>query len=300
MISAIVPVFAVILLGYALSRFHFPGDAFWPLAERITYYVLFPALLVSKLAPADLGGGAPALAMATFCAALVLGGILLALRRRLGFDGPAFSSVFQGSVRMNTYIGLAGAAALYGDLGITLSAVVILGTVILNNLMCVTVVARHGAARNGHGAGLLMEVLRNPLILGCGAGLALNASALPLPGVFFETLDVLSRAALPMGLLAVGAGLRFSHMGSDARGIAAAIVCGLIVFPLLAAGSCMLFGVHGEARAVAVLFAALPTASSSFILARQLGGDTELMASIITVQTMASALTIPTAMALLA
>ncbi|BBD06764.1 AEC family transporter [Desulfovibrio ferrophilus] len=293
MISALAPVFAAILLGYALSRFRFPGEGFWPQAERITYFVLFPALLINKLSTAEFGTEATAMATALIGTGLITALGLLALRRRLPFEGPAFTSVFQGSIRVNTYVGLAGAAAMFGDQGIALSAVALLAIVSLNNLLCVPVLARYGSKASGSSQGLLLELMRNPLILGCVAGFTLNASGLPLPSAFHDTLAVIGRAALPMGLLAVGAGLKPGSIAQGLPGIALSSAIKLMVFPLLAMALCILLGVDGPALTVAVLFCALPTASSCYILARQLGGDTTLMATIITVQTVASALTIP-------
>lgn len=293
MISALAPVFAAILLGYALSRFRFPSEDFWPQAERITYFVLFPALLVNKLSSAEFGNETMAMGAALAGTGLLTAMLLLGLRRRLPFTGPAFTSIFQGSIRVNTYVGLAGAAAMFGDQGIALSAVALLVIVTLNNLLCVPVLAHYGSKSNGRTAELLQELLRNPLILGCIAGFALNASGLPLPSAFHETLAVIGRAALPMGLLAVGAGLRPGSIADGLPGVVLSSTFKLALFPLLALGLCALLGVDGPALTVAVLFCALPTASSCYILARQLGGDTTLMATIITVQTVASALTIP-------
>ena len=53
--AALGPVFLLILLGALLRRLEFPDAAFWPQAERLTYYVLFPAMLVYKLALAEVG-----------------------------------------------------------------------------------------------------------------------------------------------------------------------------------------------------------------------------------------------------
>ncbi|MBU1002214.1 MAG: AEC family transporter [Proteobacteria bacterium] len=293
MISALAPVFAAILLGYALSRFRFPGDGFWPQAERITYFVLFPALLVNKLSTATFDAETSAMAMALGGTIVLTALGLLLLRRRLPFDNPAFSSIFQGAIRVNTYVGLAGAAAMFGDQGIALSAVALLVIVPLNNLLCVPVLARYGSKGNGAGMGLLLELMRNPLLLGCVAGFMLNASNLPLPEAFHETLAVIGRAALPMGLLAVGAGLKPGGISQRLPAIAVSSLFKLVGYPLLALMLCTLLGVDGPALTVVVLFSALPTAVSSYILARQMGGDTTLMATIITVQTVASALTIP-------
>jgi hypothetical protein len=298
MLNALVPVFTVIAIGYLLRRAGFPGDGFWAQAERMTYLLLFPALLINTLSRADFNDASTLPMALGLMAALVLTGAgLLALRERLRLPGPAFSSVFQGGLRINTYVGLALAAGLYGPRGLALAAVAMVAMIPVLNLMCVPVVARLGGGANGRGHRLALELAKNPLILGCVAGFALNLSGLRLPASLAETLAVLGRAALPMGLLAVGAGLRPRALGNALRPILWASGIKLVAMPLVTAPLCALLGVRGPALAVAVIFAALPTATSSYILARQLGGDAELMAALLTTQTVLSALTLPVAVA---
>ncbi len=294
MLAALAPVFAIILLGYALKRAGFPGDAFWPAAERATYFLFFPALLFGNLARGDFGNLAAApMALALAAALLLVAGSLLASRTRLPFDGPAFTSVFQGAIRPNTYVGLAGAAALYGPRGLTLAAMAIVAMIPMVNLLCVPTVSRYGTrGRNGLGPTVL-EVVRNPLILACAAGFVGGILNLPFPRALFDIVDILARAALPLGLLAVGAGLRFGGMAPRATGMAVSSSLKLAVLPLLALAGLRLLGVTGEPAIIAVLFTAIPTSASSYILARQLGGDEALMASIITFQTLVSAATLP-------
>lgn len=300
MFNALAPVFALILLGYAFKRLDFPAKAFWPEAERITYYLFLPALFVNNLAGADFSR----LAAAPLAAALALGiaiaaTLLLLARPALGLDGPAFSSVFQGGIRMNTYVGLAGAAALMGQRGLTLSAVALIAMIPLINFFCVPVVSHFGGKNAGGLAGKLLEIARNPLILACLGGFAINLAGIPLPQSVRDLLALLGRTALPLGLLAVGAALEFRSAAIHARGIALSAAVKLALLPALTAALCAALGVGGEERAVAVLFAALPTSSSSYILARQLGGDTSLMAAIITAHTLVSFATLPLVLALL-
>ena len=141
--------------------------------------------------------------------------------------------------------------------------------------------------------GILRELAKNPLILSCAAGFSLNLLGLRLPAAIGETLRILGSASLPMGLLAVGAGFRFSSVGTHLRGVAASSLCKLVLLPLLTAACCDLLGVSGAALGAAVIFTAIPVSASSFILARQMGGDHGLMAAIITVETLAAALTMP-------
>jgi predicted permease len=294
-LAALAPVFLLILFGHLMKRGGFPGDGFWIPAERLTYYVLFPALLVGNLARAplaDVSLGPFALALVASWSAVALA--LLLLGRWLTMDGPGFTSVVQGGIRFNTYVGLAAAEALFGTAGLTLAAVVIAVLVPLVNVLCVGVLNRHGSAgMPGWGA-----VLRG--ILACLLGILLNASAVGLPWGSGEVLDIIARAALPLGLLAVGAGLDARTIRDRHGAVVAVSAVKLVGLPLVAFAVAWSLGLPPAERAIAVLFAALPTAPSAYILARQMGGDAQLVAGMLTLQTIAAVLTLPLMLAWLA
>lgn len=300
MFSALLPVFIIIFMGYACKHLGFPGEGFWGAAERMTYFVFFPALLINKLAFASFAESmALPMAASIMLTIIVLSACLFLFRPRRLWTGPTFSSVFQGSIRFNTFVGLAAASALTGPSGVTLAAVAIIAMIPLINLFCVPTVAYFGKGQAGGVPAMVREILRNPLILACLAGFALNLANIPKPEGLFQVVDLLGRAALPVGLLAVGASLRITSLHANISGLIVSCFVKLIVFPALTALFCIVFQVTGEAKTVAVLFAALPTSVSSFILARQLGGDTTIMASMVTVHTVLAAVTMPVMIALL-
>ena len=298
-LGALAPVGLVIAIGWVLRRAGFPGAGFWAPAERLTYYVLLPALLVNNLGAAPLGALPVAPMAAALAAALVIGaGLMMALRPRLGVDGPAFSSLFQGAIRLNAYVGIAAAVALYGEAGLTLAAVALATFVPLVNVLSVAVLSRHGRKRFTGWLGVAASMVRNPLILACAAGAGINALG-GIPPMLAPVLDILGRAALALGLLCVGAGLSFGAVREARRGIAITCAVKLVVVPLAAALACALLGVTGIAAGVVVLFAALPTATSAYILSRQMGGDAALMAQVVAATTAATALTLPLMLAIL-
>ena len=141
--AALVPIFALILLGYCLRRYRIVPDEFWAPMEKLTYFIFFPLLLLDNLSKANLGDLSVlpmALALMSAILAVTLG--LYLLRRRLNLAGPAFSSVFQGSVRPNTFVGLAAASALFGVPGVTLFAIGLASVVPMVNVLCVVVLSR--------------------------------------------------------------------------------------------------------------------------------------------------------------
>jgi predicted permease len=292
-IAALAPVFALIALGFLLRSFVFRSEAFWEPIEKLTYYVLFPALLVVSMAQARVSGPVVLPTVAVLAAVMLAIFVLLAvLRPALGMDGAAYSSVVQGSIRFNTYVGLAAAAALHGRSGTTLLAIVLALMIPLSNILSVLALTRNaGGAASWRGT--LVELAVNPLIIASAIGLALSLTGTPLPPFVAPVLDSLGRAALALGLLAVGAGLNLGSIAAGGMALVVSVLLKLIASPLLAYIGCRLLGLDPLATSVAVLFAALPPAPSAFILARRLGGDHGLMAGIITVHTIMAAITLP-------
>jgi predicted permease len=299
-LTSVLPIFLLILLGWVFKHSPLIEDYGWSALERITYYVLFPCLLATTLAEAEFRDFAISGVAGAIIIAIVMVTItLLAVRKACFPDGPLFTSVYQGSVRMNTYIGLSIAATFYEEAGLAAAALAIAIIVPLVNVACVLMLAWFGNAAGQGWHGVLDACFKNPLILGSFAGIALNVTDLGMPPLLGPMAEILAEAALPLGLLAVGAALHFRRVKESYALVLVTSVIKLVVLPLLTWGLLRLFGVNGVEGSVAILFSALPTATSSYILASQYGGDARLMASIISVQTLLSMITLSGVLAFL-
>ena len=296
-ISALLPVFLLIVLGFVLKRSLMRLDTQWHGLERLTYYVLFPTLLIQTLVQADLSSVPVAgVGGALLLAALVMSLLCLALRplfSRWNIDGPAFTSIFQGATRWQTFIGLAVANNLYGDDGVALASVAMVALIPVLNIINVSVLASYARPQRLAWPELLLAIAQNPLIWACVVGLALNVSQLPIPQVVHDFADALGRSSLAIGLLVVGAGLRVSELIRPGFAASLAVFLKLVAMPALAIGFALLFGLSGINLAVVAVTASVPAASNAYILAKQLGGDAPLIAQILTLQTMGAALTMP-------
>ncbi|SEG77913.1 AEC family transporter [Marinobacterium lutimaris] len=299
-LTALWPVFALLVIGYLARRYDFPGAAFWPPAEKATYFVLFPSLLVSRLSQADLASVQSSLLVtAVLSMLLILSLLVLLIRPLLGVGNAQFTSVYQGSLRFNTYVALAVSAALMPEQGVVLAAVMTAVMIPTLNLLCVLVFAWYGESRPTF-KGVLKTLARNPLILACLLGIALNISGIGLPAPVKPVLGLLGGMALPLGLLAVGAALNLRVLKHSGPAVIASSLFKLLICPLIAFALARLFGLTEAASLVMLIFASVPTATAAYILARQLGGDAELMANIITTQTLLSLLSMPLVLMLLA
>lgn len=293
-LTALIPVFLVIGLGFVLRRRGFPGEEIWAPLDQLNYYVMFPALLLHTLATANLSDfdvWPMAGAMAAGQLSMVL--VLIAGRRLYPMKGPEFSSVFQGAVRWNSFVALAAIASLYGPDGLTLAAVAVAVLVPIANTMSVMALTRYAMGLRSDPIALGKLLAKNPLLIACVVGITLNATGIGLAEPLAVTAKIIGAASLTLGLLAVGSGLRISNVIEEKWAVIYTSILKLVGMPLLMMAFCILFDVNGLPRHVVLICAAVPGATSSYVLARQLGGHMELMASIITGGTILAVVTIP-------
>jgi malonate transporter len=288
----LIPVFALIALGWAIARLKLFSESFWPELEKLTYYILFPALLIHRLANANFESLSLSDAAIPVITALAVTSLATYIWQFLfKVDAADFTSVYQGAIRFNTYLALASVNALTGDEGLIIAAVVIAILIPMINLLCVSVfqLMLHRQSSNPY----WKTLATNPLILGCLIGIGLNLSQIELPLVVMEWLGMLGKTALPLGLIAVGVGIKVRQMGHHWLSLISASAFKFIAMPLGFLLGAILLDANSLITEVLIIIAAQPTASSAYILARQLGGNTTLMANIISSQTLLALLSIP-------
>jgi len=293
-LSALTPIFAIILLGFLISRTPVSSQAVWSELERLTYYIFFPALLVLRLSASNFDWeDIVDISKVIGLALLVITVLILLLRKLVSSDSGSLSSVYQGSIRFNTYIGLACIDILYGDRGLTTAALCLAIYIPLVNVLCV--VSLTGSTEGGTKriSRVINSVATNPLVLACIAGIAISYTGFTIPSLAESVIEILSQPALPIGLLAVGAGIRFVVLGEQSWQLLVAVINKLAVLPGLVLAACLLFETPNSVAVILLLLTALPAPPSAYILARQLGGNESLMANIITVQTLAAFFVIP-------
>lgn len=291
MLIVIWPIFALICFGAVLRRSAFAPDAFWSGAERLNYFILFPALLLSALAKAPVRDPQLWQFAGAALMVLIIGAVGICVWRFL-FDLRAdrFGVYMQGALRFNTYLAIAILAALGGDGAIERAAVYLGLAVPVVNILAILAFSDGGIWRNPWQ--LLRKVGTNPLVVACLLGLVLAATNTGLPfgmGAFFA---LLGQGSLPLGLLCVGAALRLGALRQDVVPLAMITAARLVIMPSLALFVAQQVGLARTETLVLVLFSAVPTAPTSYVLTSQMGGDAPLMAGVVTAQTLVSVVTI--------
>ena len=283
----------VMLLGYGLSKKLLTDSLFWQGISKLSYWVLFPVLIVRTLAHATIDTGLLLPLFTIFTVALILILVYCVLvARLLGLDGASTAALTQGGMRHNGFIGLAVLVDIFGlpgqELGALIIAVLLPSTNILSVLSVSLLVRKNQPQKQLLSTLILKELLRNPMLVGVAIGLLLNVLSISIPTILDQSMDLVSRAALPLLLLGVGASLKMSSLRGRWLPLMAALSAKFLVFPVLFLGGAWWFNLSPLVTVCVVVFGALPTAVSAYPFIQQMGGNAKLMADIITLQTLAS------------
>jgi malonate transporter and related proteins len=301
-LSALAPVFLLIVIGWAARARGLVSMEAFGAVNRFGYFVLYPAFLFSTVA----GAKVETADAGAFVAAVLLGFLTmcgLALLSKPAFKpdhGPAFTSFFQGVGRWNGFALLAAADSLFGPDGKGLLALAFGPVVLMVNVLCVAVLARWGAKATTSKRAIVDQILANPLILACAAGLTWRLTGWEFAGPPADTLKLLSNAAMPIALLCVGAGIDLKAARAGGAALAGGVGLKLLVAPMVLYASALALGVGPLGAAVAAGIGSTPTAAAAYTLAHEMGGDAKLMAAIVSATTLASFLTMPVVLILTA
>jgi len=293
-LKAILPVFSLVVIGAFFKKKKFPGVGFWPMADKLTYFVLLPSLLIEKLALAQISERAflqITILLPTSILAIALSVMLISWLLKI--PAKSVPSVFQGSIRPNTYVALAAAGVLFGENGLTLVALCLLWVVPMVNVLSVSAFAFYIPENGRHPKAVMKNIFTNPLVLACIIGIFLNLSQIKLPFGSAELLGIMSKAALPLGLLSVGNGLELQGVWQNWQSTLVSLLLKLFVLPLFIYSLGTFLQITEEVLLPLVLMGSVPCAISSYILAGQLKGDQPLMARIITIETLLAIVTLP-------
>jgi malonate transporter len=296
-LSAIAPIFLIIAIGYLLFRTRIVDETVWSAIEHICFYLLFPFLIIRTLSRANLGS-VPIVDFMTVLVVAILGmsALLILIQacvwRRFPESGPSFSSVFQGATRFHGFVAIAVIGPLFGDAGVTLAALALAIMIPLLNVISVIVLSIYGRSDSKpEFMAVAKKVLTNPLIIACLVGLLFNRVG--IPDILFDTIDIIGAGGLGLGLLTVGASMKLGHAAQHKMLLTIGVLTRLIGMPVIVIAMSWLVGLDGLARTVAIIAGAVPTAATAYVMARKMGGNAELMSSIVTFQVIVAFFTLP-------
>ena len=296
-IIALFPLVVLIAMGYIFKRTQFLSDEFWRGAEKLNYLILFPVLLFNNLAYVKFEGSTLTQVLLALVIIIIMSSLTLWIARAFSHIPVARFGVYvQSQIRFNTYIGLSIMSLLFGAQGMQMFAMMIALAIPLVNVISVLAFSQGQGLKPRQ---ILFSVIKNPLILGCVVGIIFNLLQLSLFSGLEQLLKFLASMSLPLGLISVGAALQFAQLKHDYMRLLLNTLGRLIGVPCLAYLICSMLNLNDFETIILVVFCSLPTASAAYILTRYFNGDSQLMAGVISLQTLCFAFTFPVLMILL-
>ncbi|MBT3205685.1 MAG: AEC family transporter [Gammaproteobacteria bacterium] len=296
--ESIIPVFAIVILGFALRKGGLVPADNWRAVEELCFWIFFPCLLAMTLIKADLGaiefGPYTLTLIFTVCSVAILTLVSWPVLHRIwGTTGGQFSTIFQTTTRWHGFIALAIVIKLFNEEGAALIAVSFAVMVPILQVSNILVLTAFSANHRLSPLQITKSVIVNPIIWGVSFGLFINLTGISLWQPVMTMFDLLGRAALGASLLVLGAGLSLKAALKPSRELLVGVFGKLILTPVVMAGWALWFGVSGLALTVLIVCAAVPTAMNGYLFAKKMGGDAELYAATSSIQTALSFFTIP-------
>jgi predicted permease len=294
-LTTIVPIFMVILVGLALRPFGLMEEGFVRPANQLVYYVAIPAMLFREVSEAALADYFSVSAVGTavlppvvfFFAGLVLTRIAALPRQQVG---TLLQCSFHGNLG---YIGLAVSYYFLGSEGFTKASILAGFLMLIQNLLSVVALSRSHAAQGERlpAGRLIRRVVLNPLIIAAAAGILFSLARWPLPTIVDRSLKILSGMALPLALLVIGTSLSFGQLRRHLPQVFAIALSKLILLPAAGLALVHLFRLSKGDSLPALILLASPTATVSYVMAREMAGDPDLATAAISVTTLVSGVT---------
>lgn len=291
------PDFSLIACGWLLCRYTALDRRVWDQVELLVYYFLFPVLLFHSIVRSPIDFGATSNLLAAGLGVGVAGIVLAYALPHLPWlgrhiDRREHAGSAQIAFRFNSFICLAMADRLAGTQGLLLIAVLIGVCVPLMNVAAVWPMARHAQT------GFVRQLVRNPLIIATASGLVVNLLGLTVPGWMEPSLTRIGAASLALGLMAAGAGMQFATLAQGKVLAASLLSIRHLVLPLIGWGLARALQLDPAQSAVLMAFAAVPTASSAYVLAARMGYNGPYVAGLVTLSTIFGVLSLPFALSL--
>lgn len=296
--ESLLPIILIIAAGFFMCKSNIVAKKQWAGIELLSYWLLFPVLVLISLINMDLskinlGAITKSYLLATLVQIILIWSLRQPLKRYLNINDRTFSTIFQTSTRWNAFIALAIANNLAGDQGLAIVALIMAITMPLLNFVNIVVLTICCSDTKPTFKTTAINTLKVPIIWGSILGLSINLGQVPLYEPLIVSFDIIGRAGLGIGLLTVGAGLHLRAVVKPRLNVLVGVTAKLFLFPLLVFIACRMMHVSGLQLQIAMLSASVATAMNGYVLARQMGGDTDIYAATASLQVVGSMVSIP-------
>ncbi len=295
-LATIAPIFILIALGWIAARTGFMPESILGPLNRLIYYFAIPAFLFHAISNFPLAQGfnvqVVGVTLGTVIVFYLCGWVLTKI---LPISPQKAGATIQSACHSNAgYVGLPVAFYILGDAGLAQAGIISGFLMIVQNVMSSTILQAYSQEKSlsGHFS-LVVQYLKNPVIIGSLVGIMASGLEIPVPRVIDRTLNMLGDLAPAAALLLIGASLSFKAMSSRKRIISITVVTKLILLPLAALFIFKLLALDIKDYLPALILLATPTATVAYVMSKQMGSDSEIAVATISATTIISAVTLP-------
>ncbi len=295
-ITTISPIFAVVILGYFTRRRGYISKDLLGAANRLVFYLAIPALIFHAVSKASFNTDFNTMILIiTLLSTTSIYVISWLLGRCTPWSLARIGSFVQCAGHGNHgFVGLPVALYFIGDRGLVKAAILAGFLFMLQNILSVLALQASVADKGTFGDKILKigrSVLRNPIIISAFAGMVVSWFEIKVPGPALTFLDIMSGMAAPLSLLLIGASLSFNVMRKNFISVVGVVIMKLVSLPLLGIILFLMMGLNSVDYLPALILLATPTATVAYVMAGEMGGDSEFAAAAISTSTLASAVT---------
>ncbi|MBU0462121.1 MAG: AEC family transporter [Proteobacteria bacterium] len=299
-LNAIFPIFALLLLGNLLKHFNITNDTFLKTSDKLVYFIFFPVMLFWKIGSSTPDKGISAnLCLAAILAVVIVYLLSLAVIQLFNISNFQAGTFSQACFRFNTYIGMAIVMNTLGESGIRYFGILIGFAIPIINVLAVSTLIWYSGQKGSpmqHLKYLLKALISNPLILGCAAGLFFSRFQLSFPVFIDNTFTLMTAVTMPLALISIGGALTLKGLKHNTKISFIASLVKLLILPLIGFLLLKSFSITGIPFKAGMIFFALPTATSIYILSAQLNSDTQLASAAIMLSTLLSIISLSAAL----
>lgn len=291
-LNATMPVFLVMMAGWGFRQCGIISDSFASQMNRFVFGIALPVSLFTQLYDVDISSVWDTRYVA-FCFLATLASIMIAWLLSLVCAAKNDRAEFvQGSYRSSaSLLGMAYIELIYGKA--TMGSLMMIGCVPLYNVAAVVILSSGGKKLTAKDLGhTLVKIITNPIILGILTGFLWSLTGLGLPTFLDTTCSYIGRLASPMGLLSMGAQLDFRKMSGKIRPALVGTFLKLAGFGAVFIPVAVRMGFTGEKLVAALIMLCSPSTVAGYIMAKNMGHEGTLSASMVMITTVLSALTL--------
>lgn len=298
--NAVFPLILIVALGTFLKWIQILDDTFINKANKFCFLVAFPIQLFFNIYHIDFSQKTDwGLLIFIVSSIFIMVLLLVLLVPRLIRDKAKHGAFIQGAYRSNfLLVGLPLARNLFGEPGVAVASVALPIVVPVYNFFAVivlTIFAHDETSLEKTKVPylkLIITILKNPLIIASGMGLILSLLKIPIPAFLDRAMGDVGSIATPLALILLGGQFNIRELHGRLKLAFIAAFLRVLFLPFIIVGVAILIGYRGVELSTILIIFASPSAISGYIMAKNMGNDSELAGQIIILTTLISSVSL--------